>query len=106
MQPRTEVRALTPYCPVCFLFGYFLWQLDFIFCPQLTSWKRSVGMPWSFVFELHGWWHIFTAVGAYLFMAMVDSLTRKEVDLSGGPFAWLGKSDAAVQPDLRAVKQN
>lgn len=44
--------------------------------------------------EFHGWWHFFTAIGAYVFMVMVDSLTQDVVDLSGGPFAWLGKNDS------------
>lgn len=41
--------------------------------------------------EFHGWWHILTAVGAYVFMAMVDSLTQAIVDLSGEPFAWFSE---------------
>lgn len=53
-----------------------------------------MGMPWSFVLEFHGWWHFFTAVGAYVFMVMVDSLTQDVVELSGGPFAWLGKHES------------
>jgi dihydroceramidase len=53
-------------------------------------------MPWSFVLEFHGWWHILTAVGAYVFMVMVDSLTQDVVDLSGGPFAWF--SERRVKP--------
>lgn len=75
----------------CFLFGYLLWQLDFIYCAKLTSWKRAIGMPWSFLLEFHGWWHIFTAIGAYVFMVMVDSLTQDVVDLSGEPFAWFSE---------------
>lgn len=53
-----------------------------------------MGMPWSFVIEFHGWWHIFTAIGAYVFMVMVDSLTQDVVDLSGGPFTWLSNKDS------------
>jgi dihydroceramidase len=83
----------------CFLTGYLLWQLDFIFCPQLTAWKRAVGMPWGFLLEFHGWWHVLTAIGAYVFMVMVDSLTQDTVRLSGGPFAWLnGQDGAKVKP--------
>lgn len=37
--------------------------------------KRSIGMPWGFLLEFHGWWHILTAVGAYTFIAMVEKLT-------------------------------
>jgi dihydroceramidase len=70
-----------------------LWQLDFIFCSELTAWKRAIGMPWGFLLEFHGWWHVLTAVGAYVFMVMVDSLTQDTVVLSGGPFAWFGSGE-------------
>ncbi|KAK4502876.1 hypothetical protein PRZ48_006302 [Zasmidium cellare] len=73
----------------CMVFGYFLWQLDFRYCPELTQLKRSVGMPWSFVFEFHGWWHILTAVGAYTFMSLVESLTQDEVVVSLSPFSFV-----------------
>ena len=63
--------------------GYFLWQLDGIFCSELTAIKRSIGMPWGFLLEMHAWWHLFTAIGAYVFMVMVDSLTRDVIELPG-----------------------
>jgi dihydroceramidase len=50
---------------VVFGTGYGIWIIDNIFCGFLTQTKRSIGMPWSFLLELHGWWHIFTGVGAY-----------------------------------------
>ncbi|KAG9604230.1 alkaline phytoceramidase, partial [Aureobasidium melanogenum] len=78
----------------CFIFGYLLWQLDFIFCPQLTTLKRAVGIPWGFVFELHGWWHILTAIGAHTFMIMVDGLTRDKVEFSHDVFGWFEGSGA------------
>jgi hypothetical protein len=92
--PGTMINLLQRWADrdtVFFLTGYLLWNLDFIYCAQLTKWKRAIGMPWSFVLEFHGWWHIFTAIGAYIFMVMVDSLTQDVVDLSGGPFAWFNK---------------
>jgi dihydroceramidase len=79
-------------------FGYLLWQLDGIFCPQLTAMKRAIGMPWSFLLEFHGWWHFFTAVGAYVFMVMVNNLTRGTIELSGGPFEWLSASARKTKP--------
>jgi dihydroceramidase len=42
------------------LFGYFLWSIDYHLCGYVTAFKRSIGLPWGFIFELHGWWHIFT----------------------------------------------
>lgn len=45
--------------------GFGIWTIDNTFCSSLTTFKRYIGMPWSFIFELHGWWHIFTGIGAY-----------------------------------------
>lgn len=73
----------------CMLFGYFLWRMDTRYCSELTDLKRGVGMPWSFAFEFHGWWHILTAVGAYTFMVLVESLTQEEVVVSSRPFGIL-----------------
>lgn len=72
------------------MFGYILWQLDFIFCPQLTTVKRMIGLPWGFLLELHAWWHILTAIGAHTFMIMVDRLTRDEIEFSSDDFGWFG----------------
>jgi len=79
------------------VFGYFLWQLDGLFCSELTALKRSVGIPWGFLFETHAWWHFFTAVGAYVFMVLVDTLTRENVELSGGPFEWLHSFERRIK---------
>ena len=77
--------------------GYFLWQIDGIFCSELTALKRSIGMPWGFLLEMHGWWHLLTALGAYVFMVLVDSLTRDVIELPGWRFSWL---DKPVRSDL------
>lgn len=46
-------------------------------------------MPWSFVLELHGWWHVFTGLGAYIFIALVEYLTSEEAGMPlGRRFAW------------------
>lgn len=73
----------------CMVFGYVLWQIDFRYCGELTQLKRAIGMPWSFVFEFHGWWHILTAVGAFTFMSLVGSLTQEDVVVSISPFGLL-----------------
>ncbi|KAF8665359.1 hypothetical protein AX16_000378 [Volvariella volvacea WC 439] len=43
-----------------FAFGFFIWNLDNIFCDTLTLWKRVIGWPLAFGLEGHSWWHIFT----------------------------------------------
>ncbi|RQM08038.1 hypothetical protein DH86_00001369, partial [Scytalidium sp. 3C] len=51
--------------------------------------KRAIGMPWSFILEFHGWWHIFTGIGAYVLIAVVEYVTSED---AGKPldknFAW------------------
>jgi dihydroceramidase len=77
--------------------GYFLWQLDGIFCSELTAMKRSIGMPWGFLLEMHAWWHLFTAIGAYVFMVMVDSLTRDVIELPEWRLTWSEKPARSVE---------
>jgi dihydroceramidase len=63
---RKDVRKLATWGAVVFISGFGIWNLDNALCGSLTQTKRALGMPWSFVLELHGWWHIFTGVGAYI----------------------------------------
>lgn len=63
----------------------------------MTALKHTIGLPWSFIFELHGyvilqpsyqtvlitinftsWWHILTGIGAYVGMAVVEYLVTIE----------------------------
>lgn len=48
-----------------FAFGYLLWNLDIHLCDQVRSTRRNWGIPYGFVLEGHGWWHIFTGSGVY-----------------------------------------
>ncbi|EMD91739.1 hypothetical protein COCC4DRAFT_128250 [Bipolaris maydis ATCC 48331] len=51
-----------------FLGGFAIWNLDNVFCSRLIWWRRQVGMPWGFVLEGHGWWHLMTGLGAYFYI--------------------------------------
>jgi dihydroceramidase len=73
---ESNLRAVDPACVnhmwrmvawgiTVFLAGYALWCLDNVYCGDLRRWRRSVGMPWGFLLEGHGWWHLLTGVGAY-----------------------------------------
>ncbi|AEO54394.1 hypothetical protein MYCTH_2088965 [Thermothelomyces thermophilus ATCC 42464] len=46
-----------------FLAGFFIWNMDNIFCHHLTGAKNKLLLPWSVVLEGHGWWHILTGLG-------------------------------------------
>ncbi|KAH9923668.1 alkaline phytoceramidase [Fomitopsis serialis] len=51
-----------------FALGFFIWNLDNIFCDTITRWKHVLGWPAAFVLEGHSWWHILTATGTYLML--------------------------------------
>jgi len=62
---------------ICVL-GYVLWNMDLEYCAQLRGIRRRVGLPWALFLELHGWWHILTAIGADRFMNVAREV-REEV---------------------------
>lgn len=87
------------------MFGYFLWNIDYHFCPYVTRFRHSLGLPWGFLFELHGWWHILTGIGAYVGMAVVEYLITIEegkTDRIEEGFVWPVK---AVLRDLEKSEQ-
>ncbi|KAJ2889318.1 alkaline ceramidase ydc1 [Coemansia aciculifera] len=44
--------------------GFFVWNLDNIFCHHLRTYRAHVGMPLDAILQLHGWWHVLTAYGS------------------------------------------
>lgn len=57
-----------------FLLGYLLWNIDLEYCAELRSLRAKIGVPWAFGLELHGWWHVLTAVGADMFIRAVRDI--------------------------------
>ena len=57
-----------------FIFGYFLWNLDIHFCSFARATRRDWGMPYGFLLEGHGWWHIFTGAGVYCYIVYEEYL--------------------------------
>ncbi|KAI2918451.1 hypothetical protein CBS63078_3013 [Aspergillus niger] len=51
-----------------FLGGFAIWGLDNAFCPKIRGWRRQVGLPWGILLEGHGWWHLMTGLGAYMYL--------------------------------------
>ncbi|KAL2118942.1 hypothetical protein VTJ04DRAFT_5901 [Mycothermus thermophilus] len=51
-----------------FLAGFFIWNIDNIFCRHLTASKNKILLPWSVVLEGHGWWHILTGLAYHLIL--------------------------------------
>lgn len=61
------------------LFGYLIWNIDLEFCAELRALRELVGLPWAWLLEFHGWWHILTAVGAHHFMQVAREV-REELE--------------------------
>ncbi|GIK03137.1 hypothetical protein Aspvir_007206 [Aspergillus viridinutans] len=59
---------MVAYGLAMFLGGFLIWNLDNRFCPTLRRWRRAVGLPWGIFLEGHGWWHVMTGIGAYLYI--------------------------------------
>ncbi|KAH7166340.1 ceramidase [Dactylonectria macrodidyma] len=71
---RSVQNAARAGC-ICFGFGYMVWLIDDWACRYLTDARHVVGIPFAFLLELHGWWHVFTAIGGYIGVAVVDLIT-------------------------------
>ncbi|KAK8101743.1 hypothetical protein PG999_012117 [Apiospora kogelbergensis] len=56
------------------VFAYVLWNIDLELCAQFRQFRERLGLPWAWLFELHGWWHILTAISASRFMDTVREL--------------------------------
>lgn len=68
--PRS-VRKDMRYCltagVISFMVGFALWNVDNVFCGNVTALKRAVGWPGAFLIEGHAWWHVCTvSTGSHL----------------------------------------
>ncbi|RAL16178.1 ceramidase [Aspergillus homomorphus CBS 101889] len=105
---KKKTRNIGRFGIFCFLFGYFAWLIDVWACSQLTGIRQMVGAPFAFLFELHGWWHFFTAIGGYVAVAVVDMITSGEVDSDPSPqLAWPVSLAAGIMgPDAQVHKRD
>jgi dihydroceramidase len=51
LQSKQTIGSLFLTGALTFAFGFFVWNLDNIFCNTVTSWKHAVGWPLAFVLE-------------------------------------------------------
>ena len=54
--------------------GSIAFNIDRNYCAQLRAMREVVGMPWGFVLEMHGWWHIGSGLGVYYFIVLIEYL--------------------------------
>lgn len=58
------------------LVGFIIWNVDLEYCFPLRNMRRKLGLPWAWLLEGHGWWHILTAAGASEYIKLTRELTR------------------------------
>ncbi|KAF7716557.1 Uncharacterized protein PECH_004358 [Penicillium ucsense] len=87
---KKKLRNISYFGIFCFAFGFFVWLIDGLACGLLKDTRHAIGLPLAFLTELHGWWHILTAIGGYVAVALVDLVTANELN-KGDPIeelAW------------------
>lgn len=58
--------------------AFAVWNVDLERCHALRALRARLGLPWAWLLELHGWWHLLTAVGAVEYVALVRTLCGRE----------------------------
>lgn len=71
---RRNLNLLSALGIASFLSGYALWNLDIHLCDMWRSTRREIGIPWGFFLEGHGWWHLLTGYGVYLYVVYLEYL--------------------------------
>ncbi|RCH88137.1 hypothetical protein CU097_010249 [Rhizopus azygosporus] len=83
-----------------FILAFILWNIDNQFCTHLRTWRHSVPYLVGTLSELHGWWHIGTALGSYYFVVFCEwvqqVLNNQRYTLHWmGPVCYLQPADKA-----------
>ncbi|KAJ5165950.1 hypothetical protein N7492_006246 [Penicillium capsulatum] len=104
---QKKIRHIAIFGSFCFLFGYFVWLIDNFGCGGLIAIRTIVGVPVGFLFEFHGWWHVFTGIGGYTAVAIIDLTTAGEVHQDPTDlFAWpLSPVARVLGPDPEMAKK-
>ncbi|CCG80603.1 Putative uncharacterized protein [Taphrina deformans PYCC 5710] len=71
---KADMKYCTITGSVTFLTGFALWGVDRAVCSDLTRARHFMGIPWGFILELHGWWHLLTGTGVALFIIFLTHL--------------------------------
>ena len=75
---QAQIKALAKrfWKAACILVvAFVIWNIDIAKCFELRRIRRDIGLPWAWFLELHGWWHILTALGASEYIKLVRDLT-------------------------------
>ncbi|GJC80866.1 alkaline ceramidase family protein [Colletotrichum tofieldiae] len=75
-----QKRLMWQFAKSCaiLILGFTLWHIDLEYCAELRAARKNLGLPLAWLLELHGWWHIFTALGASWYMRLIRELTSDD----------------------------
>lgn len=81
-RPRTDqqkARLIKRFAGavVSLLTAFAIWNIDLHKCLELRGIRHEIGLPWAWLLEGHGWWHILTAVGANEYIRLIRELTEE-----------------------------
>ncbi|KAI5306545.1 hypothetical protein KEM56_000347 [Ascosphaera pollenicola] len=65
--------------------AYITWCFDTIICDALRRNRAYLGLPWAWLLELHGWWHLLTALGVYIAMVEAEYLYAVNRGMTADP---------------------
>ncbi|KAI8382370.1 alkaline ceramidase 3 [Blakeslea trispora] len=69
---RSRMQSLLWMSAFGFIIAFGLWNIDNVFCHHLRAWRHTVPLAIGALSELHGWWHIGTAIGCYYFVVFCE----------------------------------
>ncbi|KAK7754989.1 hypothetical protein SLS62_003073 [Diatrype stigma] len=90
-EQRQRKRLLRQFRKVVALLiaAYAICNVDLEMCLQLRALRSRVGLPWAQLLELHGWWHVLTALGASEHLGLEGCSVKLQVGRSS--WLWLNE---------------
>lgn len=73
-EARTQLQKTMFLGVALFILGYVFWNMDIHLCLHARAKRREWGMPYGFILEGHGWWHILTGSGVYFYLVYQEYL--------------------------------
>jgi dihydroceramidase len=74
-EERRRMMGHFTWAAVSIIVGFALWNVDLEYCFDLRAAREWLGTPLAWVLELHGWWHILTALAASHFIRLIRMVT-------------------------------
>ncbi|KAI8380506.1 alkaline ceramidase 3 [Choanephora cucurbitarum] len=89
---RSRMQSILWMSAFGFIIAFVLWNIDNVFCHHLRAWRHTVPLVIGALSELHGWWHIGTAIGCYYFIVFCEWIepTLSRNDDTNYTLYWFG----------------